>query len=40
MRSRRAGKAEEVEHNYRDVDDMFTLIGSIPSKQEYQPKER
>ena len=31
---------EEVEHNYRYVDDMFTLTGSIPSQEEYQLKRK
>ena len=33
-------KAEEVEHNYRYVDDMFNLTGSVPSEEEYQLKRK
>ena len=33
-------KAEEVEHNYRYVDDMFTLTGSVSSEEEYQLKRK
>ena len=33
-------KVGEVEHNYQYVDGMFTLIGSVPSKEEYQLKRK
>ena len=36
----RSMRAKEVEHNYRYVDDMFTLTGSIPSEEEYQLKRK
>ena len=28
-------RAEEVEHNYRYVDDIFSLLACIPSQEEY-----
>ena len=34
------GRKAEVEHIYRYVDDMFTLTGSIPSKEECQLKRK
>ena len=31
-------RPQQVEHNYRYVDDMFSLIGVVPGEKAYQPK--
>ena len=33
-------RPEQVEHNYRFVDDMFSLIGVVPGEEAYKLKRR